>query len=111
MQDGRFRRFKAQGQLPVHQPHTAVNDRFFHGLQAVLPAYNELAEGKQKVRFQRKRAFIPGHVHLDVHGVDMALAVRGNVYDLPAQPAHKGRIFSHGVNDDDPVLCHKEYID
>ena len=38
-----------QRQLPVDQPHTAVNDRLFDGLQALLAAHDQLAQGQQEV--------------------------------------------------------------
>ena len=44
--------------VPIDQPHTAVNDGFLHRLQAVLAAYDQLAERKDEVGFQRQRVFI-----------------------------------------------------
>ena len=38
-----------QRQLPVHKPHTTVNDRLFDGLQALFAAYDQLAQGQQEV--------------------------------------------------------------
>ena len=42
LQQRRFRWFQSQRHLPVHQPHTAVNDGFLDGLQALLAAHDQL---------------------------------------------------------------------
>ena len=42
LQQRRFCRFQPQRHLPVHQPHTAVNDGFLDGLQALLAAHDQL---------------------------------------------------------------------
>ena len=49
LEQGRFAVPDPQGQLPVDQPHTAVNDRLFDGLQALLAAHDQLAQGQQEV--------------------------------------------------------------
>ena len=36
--------------------------------QHINPMDNQFTEGQQKVRFQRKRAFLVGHAHLNEHG-------------------------------------------
>ena len=38
--------------LLVNLMNTAVNDRLFHRLEAVLSAHHKLAQGKNKIRFQ-----------------------------------------------------------
>ena len=44
LQQRRFGRFQPQRHLPVDQPHTAVNDGFLDGLQALLAAHDQLTQ-------------------------------------------------------------------
>ena len=44
LQQRRFGCFQSQRHLPVHQPHTAVNDGFLDGLQALLAAHDQLTQ-------------------------------------------------------------------
>ena len=100
-----------QGQLPVDLPHTAVNDGFLDGLQAVLAAHHQLTQGEQEVGLHGQGALVPAQVKLDVHRVDMVGAVRGNFNHLPAQPPHYRGIFPHRVYNDDAVLGRQKHVD
>ena len=111
LEQGRFPVPDPQGQLPVHLPHTAVNDSFFNGLQSVLAAHHQLAQGEQEVRLHGQGALVPAQVKLDVHRVDMVGAVRGDLDYLPAQPPHQRGIFPHRVYDDDAVLGRQKHVD
>ena len=97
-----------QGHIPVNEPHTAVNHRLFDGLQTVLAAHHQLAQGQQKIRFHRKRAFVIVQVKLDVHWVDMAGGAGSDFHHLAAQPTHQRGIFPHRIDNDDPVFGDSE---
>ena len=104
LEQGRFRCFQPQRHFSVDQPHTAVNDGLFNGLQALLAAHHQLAQGKQKVRLHGKRAVLIADPHLNIHRVDVVGAVRGDLYNLSAQPTHQRGIFSHWVYNDYSIL-------
>ena len=110
LEQGHFCALQPQRKLPVHQPHTAVDDGFLYGLQAVLAAHHQLTQRKKKIRFHGQRAVLVIHAHFNIHRVDMVGAVRGNLYHLPAQPPHQRGIFPHRVNDNDAVLGGKKYV-
>ena len=87
--------------------HRPVDDRFLDGLQPCLAAHDELAEGQHKVTFQRQRVFFLGIVEVDVQGVHIVGAGRGQPDHLTTQPLHQGRILVLWVADDDIVLGHQ----
>ncbi len=62
LEQRRFGRFQPQRHLPVHLTHTAVNDGFLDGLQAVLASHHQLTQRQQKIRFQGQRAVPTAHV-------------------------------------------------
>ena len=72
--------------------HRPVDDRLFDGLQSRLAPHDELAEGKHEVAFQRQGVLLVRVVKVDVQGVEVVGAGRGQLDDLSAQPAHQGRI-------------------
>ena len=78
--------------------------------QAVLAAYHQLTEGKQKIRFHGKGAVLVIQTDFNIHRVDVVGAVRGNLNDLPAQPPYQRGIFPHRVNDNDAVTCGKKDV-
>ena len=104
LEQGRLAVPDPQGHIPVDEPHTAVNHGFFDGLQAVLAAHHQLTQGQQKIRFHGKRAFVIVQVKLDVHGVNVAGRAGGDLDHLPAQPPHQGRVFAHGIDNQNPIL-------
>ena len=87
--------------------HRPVDNRFLNGLQARLAAHDELAEGQHEVGFQRQRVFFLRVVEVDVQGVHIVGAGRGQPDHLAAQPLHQGRILVLRVADDDIVLGHQ----
>ena len=87
--------------------HRPVDDGFLDGLQAGLAAHNELAEGQHEVAFQRQRVFFLGVVEVDVQGVHIVGAGRGQPDHLTAQSLHQGRILVLRVADDDIILGHQ----
>ena len=91
----------------VDHLHRPVDDRLFDGLQARLAAHDELAEGQHKVGFQRQRVFFLGIIEVDVQGVHIVGAGRGQPDHLTAQPLHQGRILVLRVADDDIILGHQ----
>ena len=104
LEQGCFGRFQPQGHIPVNEPYTAVDHRLFNRLQSVLAAHHQLAQGQQKIRFHGKRAFVIVQVKLDVHGVNVAGRAGGDLDHLPAQPPHQGRVFAHGIDNQNPIL-------
>ena len=100
-----------QRQLSVDQPHTAVNDRLFNGLQALLAADDQLTQGKQKIGLHGKGAVLVIDTHMNIHGIDMVGTVRGNLNDLSTQALDQRRIFAHRVNHHNAVIGCKEHID
>ncbi|CAN4046380.1 Thioredoxin reductase, partial [Dysosmobacter welbionis] len=91
----------------VDHLHRPVDDRLFDGLQPRLAAHDELAEGQHEVGFQRQRVFFLGIVEVDVQGIYIVGAGRGQPDYLAAQPLHQGRILVLRVADDDIVLGHQ----
>ena len=86
--DGHILRLGVIEIILIHHPHTAVNDGFLHRLQSVLTAHNQLTQGENEVRFQRKRVFLVAVIEVDVHGVDVVLGGRRNFDDLSLQTLH-----------------------
>ena len=84
--------------------HRPVDDGFLDGLQPRLAPHDELAEGKHKVAFQRQGVLLVRVVEVDVQGVQIVGAGRGQLDDLSAQPAHQGRILVLRIADDNIVL-------
>ena len=68
-QDRHFLRVGVCKERAVHVPNSAVNDGLIDGLQALLAAYDKLAEGEDKVGFQRKGAVVLGIVEVNIHRV------------------------------------------
>ena len=91
-------------------------DGLIDGLQALLAAYDKLAEGEDKVGFQRKRAVVLGIVEVNIHRVHIlglpvnALARRRQAYHLPVKPLHKGKILCFRVADDNVVVRNEESV-
>ena len=115
-QDRHFLRVGVCKERAVHVPNGAVNDGLIDGLQALLAAYDKLAEGKDKIGFQRKRAVVLGIVEVNIHRVHIlglsvnALARRRQAYHLPVKPLHKGKILCFRVADDYVVVCNEESV-
>src|SRR5699024_4349201 len=70
-------------------------------------AHDELTEGQHEITFQCQRVFFLGVVEVDVQGVYIVGAGRGQPDHLTAQPLHQGRILVLRVADDDVVLGHQ----
>ena len=68
--------------------HRPVDDRFLDGLQPRLAAHDELAERQHEVGFQCQRVFFLGVVEVDVQGIYIVGAGRGQPDHLAAQPLH-----------------------
>ena len=84
--------------------HSPVDDGFFDGLQPCLTAHDELAEGQDKVGFQRQRVLLVRVVEIDVQGVHIVGAGRRQPDHLTSQPLHQRRIFILRVADDDIIF-------
>ena len=109
-EDGHIFRLGIIEVVLIHHPHTAVNDGFLHRLQAVLAAHDQLTQGENEVRFQRKRIFLVAVIEVDVHGVDVVLGGGRNLDDLSLQTLHQGEVFSLGIADHNIVVCHQKNI-
>ena len=64
-QNRHFLRVGVCKERTVHVPNGAVNDGLIDGLQALLAADYKLAEGEDKVGFQRKGAVVLGIVEVN----------------------------------------------
>ena len=86
------------------------------GCKPSLPPITQLAEGKDKVRFQRKGAVVLAVIEVNIHRVDVlrlpvnALARRGKPDYLSAQTLHKGEILRFRVADDNVVVSNEESV-
>ena len=68
-QDRHFLRYRVSKIVPVHIPYGAVNNRLIYGLQALFPANDKLAEGKDKIAFQCKGAVVLAVIKVHIHRV------------------------------------------
>ena len=53
LQDRHVFRHRVSQIIPINHADTAVDDGLFHRLQALLAAYDQLAQGEDEVGFQR----------------------------------------------------------
>ena len=88
----------------------AVNDGFFLGFDPVAAAHDQFAKGQDEIGFKAQGVVIIRVVEVDVHGIDVIMAGRGDVDDLPAQGVDQGIVFSFGITDDHVVFGDKEDI-
>ncbi len=110
LQNGHILRAGVLQVLPVDQPHTAVNDGFLYGLEAVFAAHHNVAEGQEEVHFQRKRRFIVGVVQVEIHRVHILPAGGRDFDDLTAQPLDQGIILCLRVCNQDVVVGGEEHV-
>ena len=108
--DGHILRLGVVEVVLIHHPHTAVNNGFLYGLQAVLTAHNQLTQGQNKVRFQRKRIFLVAVIEVDIHGVDVVPGGGRNLDDLSLQPLHQREVFALRIAYHDVIARGKEHI-
>ena len=72
----------------VHVPNGSVNDGLIDGLQALLAAYDKLAEGKDKVGFQRKGAVVLAVIEVNIHRVHILPVLAAYIaYSMAGKPA------------------------
>ena len=96
--------------LEVNGVDTAVNDRLFHRLQALLTAHHQLTERKHKVRFQRQRIIFLAVIAVDVHRVDVLGAGRADMDDLPMQMLHQRSVLAFRIADDNIIVCDQKSV-
>ena len=94
----------------VDQRQAAVNDRLFFRLHAIPCAHDQLAQGKNKVRFHAQRVIIVRIVQIDIHRVDVVLTGGRDMDDLSAQCFHQRIILALRVCHDNIVRCGKEHV-
>ena len=109
-QDRHFLRVGVCKERAVHVPNSAVNDGLIDGLQALLAAYDKLAEGEDKVGFQRKGAVVLAVIEVNIHRVNVLRAVLRNLDNLSFQTSDKGVIFGFGVANDNVVGRDKKSV-
>ena len=115
-QDRHFRRVGVSKERSVNISHGAVNDGLFHGLQALLATNDKLAQGQDKIGFQRKRVVVLGVVEVNIHRIYIlrpsvnAPAGRGQSDNLSVQPLHKGKILGFRVADDNVVVGNEKGV-
>ena len=89
---------------------TAVDDRLFHRLEAFLPADDQLAKGKDKVRLQSNRVILLRIVRVDIHGIDILRTGRTDLDNLTVKAVHQRCVFRFRIADDNVVIRHQERI-
>ena len=110
LQEGHILRRGVLKILLVYLVDAAVDDRFLHGLEALLAAHHQLAQGEDEVGFQRDGVVLLGVVQVDVHRVDILAAGRADPDDLPAEPLHQRRVLRLRVADDDIIVRHQKGV-
>ena len=103
-QDGHILRPGVGKVILIDFLHRPVDDRLFDGLQPRLAPHDELTEGKHEVTFQRQRVLLVRVVEVDVQGVQIVGAGRGQTHHLAAQAVDQGRILVLRVADDDIIF-------
>ena len=96
--------------MPVDLVDTTVNHGFLNRLQAVLAAYDQLAERQDKVRLERQRVVLFAVGIVDVHGIDILRAGRTDFDDLPLQAVGQGRVLCLRITDNQVVIRHQKGI-
>ena len=109
LQNGHILWLRVGEVVPVDEPDAAVNDGFFHGLEALLRPDDDVAEREYEVHLERQGVVVIGVVQVQVHRVHILLRGRRDLDDLPVQALDEGPILRLGVADDDVVIC--EQID
>ena len=82
-QDRHILRARVLQVIPVHQPCAAVNNGPLNRGKPLLAADHQVAQGQDKIAFQRDGVFIIRIVQVNVHRIDIVGGSRGNVNDLP----------------------------
>ena len=90
--------------------HTAVDNGFFDGEQALFSAHHQLTEREDEVGLQGDGIILLRIVGVDVHWVDKLGAGRRDFDNLTMQAFYQGRVLCLGVTDDDIIVCGKEGI-
>ena len=88
----------------------AVNDRFFHRLQAFFASDDKLTKRQHKVGFQCQRIVLLAVIAVDVQWVDVLGAGRADMDDLSVQTLHQRSVFGFRVCDNNIIVCHEERI-
>ena len=109
-EDGHILRARVTQIIPIHQPHTAVDDGFLHRHEAVLAAHDQLAQAENEVGFQAQRVLIVRIVEVQVHGIDIVRGGGRDFNDLPMQVLHQRAIFRLRIADDDIVVRHQKDV-
>ena len=74
--------------------YSAVDHSTLNGFQPRFPAHDKLTEGQHKVRFQRQWIFVLGIVQVDVQRIEVVMACRRELDNLPVHQLYQRRIFS-----------------
>ena len=104
LEQGRLAVPDPQGHIPVDQPHTAVNHGLFDGLQAVLAAHHQLAQGQQKSAFMESGLSSSSRSSWMSIGLIWLGGAGGDLHHLAAQPPHQRGIFAHRIDNDNAIL-------
>ena len=87
-QNRHFLRVGVCKERAVHVPNGSVNDGLIDGLQALLAAYDKLAEGEDKVGFQRKGAVVLAVIEVNIHRVHILPVLAAYIaYSMAGKPA------------------------
>ena len=90
--------------------HTAVDNGFLDGEQALFSAHYQLAQREDEVRLQGDGIILLRIVGVDVHRVDKLGAGRRDFDNLTMQAFYQGRILGLGIAHDDIVVRGEESV-
>ena len=96
--------------LLVNNRQAPVDDRLFLRLDAVPASHDQLTEREDEIRLEAQRVVVIGIIQVDVHGIDIIVAGRGDMDHLPAQRMHQRVILAFRIAYDHVILCNKEDI-
>ena len=109
-QNWHFRRIGVCKERAVHVAYGSINDGLFHGREALLAADHQLTQREQKIRFQRKGAVVLTVIEVNIHGIDVVGAGRGNADHLSVKPLHQRRVLGFRVADDNIVVRNEKGV-
>ena len=96
--------------IPVHQTNAAVDDGLLNRFETGLAADDQFTQGQNEICLQADRAFVFRIVQVNVHRIDVLLAVGRDVDDLPLQQGDQRRILAFGIADDDVIVSDQKGI-
>ena len=91
--------------------HSTVNYGALDGFQPGLAAHNQLTEGQHKIGFKRQRVFVLGIIQVDVQRIEVVMACRRELDNLPVHQLYQRRIFSLRVAHQHMIVGFQQHTD